>query len=296
MQSCLKLSKITVPTQDQVIQYIHWCHNEKNLKFATINSYISSLCTLFKLKDQNVAVFSSFKTKIALRAVRNLDEVKSKCQNSRKVFSFELLQILGHFIAISSWTENSKQVFWTAACVLFFGSFRISEILSKFENSYDPLTVLLWSDVKFLENSVRIFVKSPKIFKQGGISVDLFRIKNSSVCPVHLLTCLKQNSTTAKFDSPVFMFENSKLLTPAAFNKTLRILLQPVFGIEAQFFSSHSFRAAIPAALADNPNIASKESVMGWGRWDSNAYEKYTRLKFHKRKETFENICSLFKL
>jgi hypothetical protein len=73
----------------------------------------------------------------------------------------------------------------------------------------------------------------------------------------------------------------------------LRNLLKPLFGEEAMYFSSHSFRAAIPAALANHPKIASNEDIMGWGRWDSKAYEKYTRLKQNKRKETFESIWEI---
>jgi len=34
------------------------------------------------------------------------------------------LKIVGNEIAKSDWSENSKRVVWTAACMLFFGSFR----------------------------------------------------------------------------------------------------------------------------------------------------------------------------
>jgi hypothetical protein len=208
---------------------------------------------LFKLKDVNGAVFTSFKTKTALRGVRNLDEIRANCKKPRKVFSFELLQILGHMIAIADWNANSKRVFWTAACTLFFGSFRISERLAISENYFDPLTSLLWSDITFFHDSARIFVKSPILFKG----------KNSTVCPFTLLQCLKKSCPMPNPNDPVFIFENRKLLTPAAFNKTLRDLLVPIFGCDALLFSSHSFRAAIPAALADNPSIASNEAIMG---------------------------------
>jgi hypothetical protein len=154
------------------------------------------------------------------------------------------------------------------------------------------LTILLWKDIVFSENSIRIFIKLPKVFKKGGISVDLFAIENVNLCPVTVMQGLKLSVEPSSND-PVFIFENGKLLTPSLFNKTLRLLLEPLLGNDAKQLSSHSFRAAIPAALANHPKTASKEEVMGWGRWDSKAFEAYTRLKENRRKETFESIWSV---
>jgi hypothetical protein len=259
-------------------------------------SYLSALATLFKLKGENVNVFSSFATKTALRGVRNLDEIYLSCQVNRKVFSYPLLLILGHSIANTTWNEQSKSLFWTLSCVLFFGSFRISEVLAKSENEFDPSSTLTWNDVLCCDEYIRFRIKSPKVFVQGGVTVDLFAIENQTTCPVSCMKRFKQVSSIKNKTLPVFMFNNGKLLTPHMFNKTFRELLSHSMGEDAKYFSSYSFRAAIPAALANHPNIASQEAVMGWGRWESKAYEKYTRLKFNKRKETFLSVCSIFEI
>jgi hypothetical protein len=296
LQNCFNFKTIIVPSQAQVLEFISWGYKEKNWKYATVNSYISCLNTLFKLKNVNTNVFNSYTTKTALKGVRNLDEINANCKRIRKVFSLPLLKILGHSIANSEWDEMSKRIMWTLSCVMFFGSFRISELLSKYEYSFDPITTLLWGDVKFNVDSVRIILKSPKVYVQGGVSVDLFKIENQSFCPVNCLVGLRDCVQSAGQNSPVFMFKNGKLLTPSIFNRTLRELLKSELGHESEYFSSHSFRAAIPAMLAEHPNVASQEAIMGWGRWDSKAYEKYTRLKLNKRKETFNTICTLFSI
>jgi hypothetical protein len=285
------VTKTFVPEQVHLDKYIYWSYTVKKLRYTTINSYVYSLSTLYKLKGCNTYIFQSFPTKTALKGIRNLDEINVVCEKLRMVFSLPLLKILGHQIAISSWSVESKKLFWAAAVLLFFGSFRVSEILSGKEFSYDPLTTLLWSDIIFSCDSVRIAIKFPKVFVQGGVSVDLFPLADKSLCPIAVMkSLLSENCTVQNKALPVFMFKNGKLLTRKQFNKSLRNLLEPIFDKEAQFFSSHSFRAAIPAALSNHPMIASKEEVMGWGRWDSKAFEKYTRLKRNKRKETFENI------
>ena len=48
-------------------------------------------------------------------------------------------------------------------------------------------------------------------------------------------------------------------------------------------YSSHSFRAAISSALAKFPFLVSEDEIKCWGRWDSAAFKKYTRLKSDQR-------------
>jgi hypothetical protein len=298
--SCLggSLRNLSLPSQENVDKFIWWGYSRKKWKWATMVSYLSHISNVFKLKGIDASAFHSFKTKNMLRGVRNLDSIKIELPPKRKVFSLPLLKLLGHAVATSDWTIDSKSVFWTACCILFFGSLRIGEILSSNQNCFDPLTTLLWGDVVFNQDFVRIYIRFPKIFSPGGISIDLFEISDKNLCPVACLKKLKALKGLAqkKASLPVFCFKSGIFLTPATFNESLRNLLFQFLGEDSKCFTSHSFRAAIPAALADAPFLASKECIMGWGRWDSGAYMKYTRLKANKRRETFKVICSLFNI
>jgi hypothetical protein len=73
-------------------------------------------------------------------------------------------------------------------------------------------------------------------------------------------------------------------------------LLERHIGNSAKNFSGHSFRAAIPSALASSPSLASDSDIMLWGRWSSESYKAYVRLKHNARKEIFNKIVSLFNL
>ena len=95
---------------------------------------------------------------------------------------------------------------------------------------------------------------------------------------------LKNHSALSSFpDKPVFSFDSGKLLTPLNFNNTIRSLLRPHLGNIAEEYSSHSFRAAIPSALAKLPNLASEDEIKCWGRWESDAFKRYTRLRLDQR-------------
>jgi hypothetical protein len=182
--------------------------------------------------------------------------------------SFHLLKLIRHEIAKSNWDKNKKLVIWTACCVAFFGSFRLREILPResLENSWESLK---WKQVVFTQkNSVIINIKSPKVFrKMKGDFVDLLEIKDTNCCPY---TALKKmavyHKERVKNNNLVFAFSDSDPLTPKKFTDTIKGLLFKHVGNAANQLTGHSFRAGIPAALAEHPDLASDHEIMIWGR------------------------------
>ena len=134
-----------------------------------------------------------------------------------------------------------------------------------------------------------VHVKNPKSNNKEGDFVDLFTVVNQSCCPVKCITGLYTHSVT-DMNTPVFKFETGKLLTPAKLNTIIRNLLHNTLGQAALQYSSHSLRAAIPSALARFPELARDEDVMGWGRWDSTAFRRYTRLQEDRKRTIYGKI------
>ena len=281
-------------SQEFINSYINWLVLEKNLKYTTVSSYLSSLNSVLKLKGLDSPNLDSFMTKTLLRGGKTVTILNQNPRPTRKVMTLDLLKILGHEIANSDWAKDSKRVFWSASCVLFFGSFRIGEILSDKESSFDPTSCLLWKDILFRQDSILIHVKLPKNRTEEGDYVDIFRFPEESCCPVRALLGLKNTKNMSKVsDKPVFAFENGKLLSANNFNLSIRNLLKKHLGAKSMELSSHSFRAAIPSALAKFPDKGVKENIKDWGRWDSPCYLRYTRLKMNQRKEIFSSVCKV---
>ena len=281
-------------SQDCLNKFVTWCMFKRNLMSSTTQSYVNSLASIQQLMGFDSSVFSSLVTKAMLRGTENLETSKLQFKHTRKVFTLPLLKLLGHEIARSKWSEDSKRIFWACACTSFFGSFRIGELLAHCKNSYDPSSTLLWGDLKLRNDSCMIHIKNPKNKKKEGEFVDLFEFPDTSVCPVKCLKYLKQYCSSITPSKPIFMFENGNLLTPAVFNETLRSLLSTHLGSAANQISSHSLRAAIPSALAKKPELQNSEDIKGWGRWDSDCYARYTRLQLDRKKAIFVKICNLF--
>ena len=213
-------------TQSSLTNFITWCMYTRKLMSSSVQSYVNSLSSIHQLLGQDSTIFSSLITKAILRGTENLETSKVQYKHTRKVFTLPLLKLLGHEIARASWPDDSKRVFWSCACVSFFGSFRIGELLAASKSTFDPSVTLLWGDVKLKEDSCMIHVKIPKSKKKEGEFVDLFNFPDSSVCPVKGLISLKSSSLYKDDQKPVFLFANGTLLTPSVFNDTIRSLLK----------------------------------------------------------------------
>jgi hypothetical protein len=203
--------------------YVGWSLNSNKLATSTVRQYLSDLKNFHLLGDMSTKHFDDFFLSSMLRGAENLSLYTNLTKQARLVMSFPLLKILGHEIASSSWSEVSKRVFWGACCIAFFGSFRMGELLSNNEHSYSAET-LTWDCITFTsKNSAVIQVRFPKNNKKGQTQfVDIFELKESSVCPFSCLKSLHDHNPTAVAQNwPVFSFSSTKFLSTQVLTKTL---------------------------------------------------------------------------
>ena len=182
---------------------------------SSIQSYVNSLCSIHQLMGHKSLIFSSLVTKAIIRGTENFETSKLSFKHARKVFTLPLLKLLGHKIAKSKWSDESKRICWACTCTSFFECFRIGELLANSKSSFDPSSTLLWGDLKLRSESCMIHIKNPKSKKKEGEFVDLFEFHNKTVCPVKCLKSLEKCCNYVVPLKPIIMFENGTLLTPA---------------------------------------------------------------------------------
>ena len=239
-----------------------YCITEKKLKPASVKTYLSSLACLHKLKG-----FTSY-------------ELKDSLVN-----------------AVLKGAENL--ILWTAAVLAFFGSTRMGEILAQTDNWFDPSATLTWSCVKYRPDSTSflIHIRLPKSGAKEGEFIDIFPFAASGCCPVAALRkqlAAQRELGRGRPEDPVFVYPSGKLLSPAGFNSALRTLLADICDFQRDTISGHSFRAAVPSALSRFPDLMSSDDVKGWGRWSSDCYQRYTRLKIEQKQQIFQKIINVF--
>jgi hypothetical protein len=275
-----------------VAYFINWSSFVKKHSPNTTATYLSMIKVIHDLRRIDSSACNSFISKTLLRGAENLRFYNSEVTHNKKVMTLPLLKLIGHEIANENWSMKSKSVVWTALLVGFWGSFRFGELLMKDENSFHEKENLLWSDIQFIENdSVIIHNKIPKNRTPKGEYVSLFEYSNKNCCAVKALYLLKSLSNVSK-NGPVFGFDSGIFLTCKKLNAIIVHTLKKHIGAEASAYSCRSFRAALPSALAANPVVGNKESIKRWGRWNSDAYERYTRLSHKMKRRLFQQFVT----
>jgi hypothetical protein len=274
--------------------FIIWCHQSRKLQTSTIKSYLSGIKFIHTLKNLHSShITDDLLIPLLLRGVSHVNAVSNPHNNTRRVVTFPLLLQLGHRIANTTWSPLTKQVVWSASTTGFFASTRMGEILAKGEHTHAPDSDLTWTDVRESSStSLLIRIKQPKSGENCEF-VDLFPFPGFQCCPVAALRALKKKQILAgSFDEslPVFRFDTGKNLTQSQLNRTLQDLLSDLCTPGQNTISCHSFRAGIPSTLSLFPHLATDDMIKGWGRWQSDCYQRYTRLKLPQKKEIFDSI------
>jgi hypothetical protein len=285
-------------TVENVRNYVRWAIKRKGLTPDSVKVYLSDLKLAHKLRDVQIDWSNDFFINSMLKGAKNLSLYKSIFKPARFVMSFHLLKILGHEIAICHWDSYTKALYWAACCIAFFGSFRLSEILPAGSSPF-CIETLTWDRITFTNRrSAIINIRFPKaVRKPQGDFVDIFEIPGKSCCPFAALKKLHDlRQHNSKTSLPVFSFFDGKPLSPKIFVETIKGFLSKHIGANAENITGHSFRAAIPAALANCPSLASDHEIMIWGRWSSEAYKSYTRLKHEAKLSIFKKIVTLYNL
>ena len=116
--------------------------NVKTVQFSYI--WVSQI--LISLKVQNI----DGKSQKEKRGTENYKTSKALSKHTRKVLTLPLIKLLGHEIAKTNWSENSKRILWTCTCVSFSGSFRIGVLLASnlimilvLIKGFQPQTILI---------------------------------------------------------------------------------------------------------------------------------------------------------
>jgi hypothetical protein len=282
---------------EAIRSYVSWALSEQNMNPNSVSVYLSDLKLAHKLRNQPCNFENDFFISSMIKGAKNLNLYSNIFKPAKFVMTFPLLKILGHEIANSGWSEESKTVVWAACCVAFFGSFRLGEILPGDKtSSHETLT---WDRVHFSDSgSAIINIRFPKAIKKPqGDFVDIFKISDCSFCPFSALSRLASiSSSNIASNTAVFSFPNGTPLSAKNFVSSVQGLLGKHIGSNALQLSGHSFRAAIPAALANNPSLATDQEIMIWGRWSSDSYKSYTRFKHEAKLAIFKKIVQVFNL
>lgn len=292
-----KKSAWPIPKQ-QLQDFVVYCMSKRNMKGGTVRTYLAALAHLHRLKGMDDANTRDPVVTALIKGGMNIMVTEGKYISSRRrAMTLPLLRILGHNLSRTGWAKQTTQCIWSCCLVAFFGTFRMGELLAPTGYGMDPSTTLTWADITERgDGSFLIHVKMPKTGTIEGEFVDIFPYPDRDICPAAALRRhhMRQREVgLGRRGDPVFSLRRGKLLTMQQLNMNLRVLLKDTVDPARDSISCHSFRAGLPSLIAQHPDLMDSEDVKGWGRWSSEAYQRYTRLKLDQKKKIYGRILEI---
>lgn len=189
----------------------------------------------------------------------------------RQLITLDLLQGLCECFSRFCASQFEILLFLTVAVVMFFGAFRLGEVLSasRFDSSGQALHLL---DVSFNAGGVALRLRISKTNQRGrGCTVQLGWSASPDLCPVRALRDYQQG---VGGEGPLFRHEDGSRLTLYQFRALFaRGLVE--LGLPQGPYGLHSFwidAATMAVGMGLPPAV-----VMCIGRWCSNTFRYYVR-------------------
>jgi hypothetical protein len=273
--------------QRKILIFIDWLVRVRKVKASTINSYLAGIRQLHVVTGLEPPNLRSSLVKLVLKGIENRDGIHKRQRKfvGRLPMTMNMMLVFKNTIVNSEFSRHDKKLLWAVATVAFAGAFRIGEILSKHESTFDPDFTLLTQDVSWSRDSsnktvIHVCLKCPKESKSAAPTiVDIYQ-NEGALCPVKAFF-MWHKLRHRKIDAPLFRLENGTPLTGEKLNSIMSKLLGPYTDSSVGSFNTHSFRIGLASMLG---NLGfSDEEVKAAGRWSSRAFEAYLKLKRTKR-------------
>lgn len=289
------------PTAQQLVFFTAYLA-KRGVTSTTIKSYLSAVryISLSRGASRHTKLPELGAQLVAGVCNMRKDAMAEASRPKRRPITLHMLVLLKHAIAGNqAWSDMEKCLRWSCMLTAFWGSFRMSELIESEKKKFNSATSLLPSDIKFHDESIAIWVRSPKVWRHGGDVVEVWEVKeNESLDPVLALKQylkLRSEALGPAEDCPVFLHEDGSQLTKAEMNKDLKQLLAQYPSIEnpRDKFSGHSFRAGLSTLLTSLG--FTEDQIKNWGRWSSSAFLAYVQDQ-SKRRDTRKQLTGVFGL
>ena len=274
--------RMRFPMDDRMIlAFVGWLLTVRKVGAASVRQYLSGLRTIHL---KNGYLPGNLRPELVKSILKGQEQQESRTKIPRLAVTLPILKLLKTLLKMSTLALEKKRMIWAVCCMAFHGSFRIHEILARYQTTFDPTTTLLGRDIRLVKTKIDgveeeilvIHLKSPKEeVISTGINVELFSTDTFS-CPV---AAWKKWRSLDKFSlpptKPIFRMPDGKCFTGALFNCTLKEMLGKYVNYDKHKFLSHSFRAGLASMMAS----AGYEDaiIMRQERWHSQAFNTYCK-------------------
>ena len=268
---------------DHLIAFSSWLFFHRRVSWSSVKGYLASVrafAIVHGKLDFPPSPFRALRVVYCLRAIRTLSP---KSERVRLPITIWILRKIIDFLLDRD--APGDLLLATLCSLLFFGLFRIGEILAK-----PPLEDgISWDKFSIQDDVIIVHLLGSKadVFRDG---VDVRVVcTGDKYCPKRLLTLLLLRQRPSSTDQPVFLWRGRQM-SAGVFNKVLKSIISDL-GMRPSKYASHSFRKGMATTLAILNVPASFIKVIG--RWKSIAYQSYISVPNSQLVDTIRRVGSV---
>ena len=223
---CIKNSFKVMPSEAKVIT-LYLTHLSKSRKFSTLKRRLASISVIHKLSGHYIDV----KHPMITENLMGIKRILGSYQKAKKPILINELRLI---IDVIDKDKNEKRRSKNKALILlgFSGGFRRSELVA-----------ILYEDVDFVTEGVKIFVRRSKTDQSGeGMTKGIPYFSNSNYCPVNSLKNWLEKSEI-KSGKIFDMSDKSVALTIKKYTA--------IAGLDSKKYSGHSLRSGFATSTAE---------------------------------------------
>jgi len=223
---CIKNGFKPMPSEPKIIS-LYLTYLSKSSKFSTLKRRLASLSVIHKLSGHYIDI----KHPMITENLMGIKRIKGSYQKAKKPILIKDLKLI---INVIDKDKNEKNRFKNRALILigFAGGFRRSELVA-----------ILYEDVDFVPEGVKIFVKRSKTDQSGeGMTKGIPYFSNPDYCPVISLKNWIEKSEI-KSGKIFDMSDKSVALTVKKYTA--------IAGLDSDKYSGHSLRSGFATSTAE---------------------------------------------
>lgn len=223
---CIKHGFKSMPTDPKVVS-LYLTHLSQTSKFSTLKRRLASISVVHRLSGHYIDT----KHPMITENLMGIKRVKGSYQKAKKPI---LLSDLKSIVNVIDKDKNEKRRSKNRALILigFAGGFRRSELVA-----------ILFEDIDFVPEGVKIFIKRSKTDQSGeGMTKGIPYFSNQNYCPVISLKNWLEKSEI-KSGKIFDMSDKSVALTVKKYTA--------IAGLDSNKYSAHSLRSGFATSVAE---------------------------------------------
>ena len=246
----------------------------------TLYGYVATMKAMHDYQGFPVLGLEDRRLKLLLCGYKHTINSIHQKVNTRKVMTFETLQLFGNELCDAPYDYETKQAVWTAMVFSFWGSVRVGDFMPGSQGVVD-IKLVTWDRIQMTDNDhAAVFLASPKEDREGtGVTKDIIRYHEQVYCPIYNMEHLLETRLQRRpvdFKEPLFLNSKDRLVNMSFLRKCLSIL-DRYFGGYGKI-TCHSAWAGIPSHADGLPDVFNQQEILHLGNWkDGDAYKRYCR-------------------